>query len=169
MSDRLWAPWRMQLIQGPKSPDGCVLCGYASRPIARDGRVLARRPTAYVVLNKYPYAAGHLMVVPRRHAGDLSELDAGEYVELWRLVRDAVPRLRSATGAHGVNLGVNLGEAAGAGIHEHLHVHLVPRWRGDSNFMPVLADVRVLPEYLEATWDRLAPAFADLTEEAERP
>jgi ATP adenylyltransferase len=168
MSERLWAPWRMQFIQEHDAPAGCVLCGYENVPPRRDTRVLARCKAAYVVLNKYPYAAGHLMVVPKSHVADLVELPPSEHAALWSLVRECFARLRSATGAEGINVGINWGEAAGAGIREHLHVHLVPRWLGDTNFMPVLADVRVLPEYLEATWDRLAPRFADLLE-AEPP
>lgn len=164
MSERLWAPWRMQFILGPKAGSGCALCAYVSEPSSRESRVLARTPEAFVVLNKYPYAAGHVMVVPTRHVSDLSELPAAEHDALWRLVRESFTRLRRAVSAGGINLGVNWGEAAGAGIQDHLHVHLVPRWDGDTNFMAVLADVRVLPEYLEATWDRLAPEFADLGE-----
>ena len=166
MTERLWAPWRMRFILGPKQGSGCALCAYAAAPIARDSGVLARRPEAFVVLNKYPYAAGHLMVVSTRHAGDLSGLPEAEHDALWRLVRATFERLRRAVNADGINLGVNWGEAAGAGIAEHLHVHLVPRWQGDTNFMAVLGDVRVMPEYLEATWDRLAPEFADLNDDA---
>jgi ATP adenylyltransferase len=164
MTEQLWAPWRMQFILEPKSGAGCALCAYANAPVERSTRVLARRPEAFVVLNRYPYVAGHLMVVAARHVGDPCELELAEHDALWRLVRVTLERLRRATGAAGVNIGVNLGEAAGAGIREHLHVHLVPRWVGDTNFMPVLSDVRVMPEYLEASWDRLAPHFSDLAE-----
>lgn len=164
MSERLWAPWRMQLILGAQEGSGCALCTYAPLEPSRQSRVLARQHHAFVVLNAYPYTAGHLMVVSTRHVGDLCDLDPAEHDAVWRLVRDSLSRLRAAVGAEGVNLGVNWGQAAGAGIADHLHVHLVPRWLGDTNFVPALADVRVLPEYLEATWDRLAPAFADLSE-----
>lgn len=166
MTDRLWAPWRMQFVLGPKQASQCVLCDYEQAPIGRESGVLCRRASAFVVLNRYPYAAGHLMVVPRRHLGDLCELAEDEHDALWRLVRLGLERLRRATGAEGMNLGLNWGAAAGAGIREHLHVHLVPRWVGDTNFMPVVADVRVMPEHLAATWDRLAPEFADLSEDA---
>jgi ATP adenylyltransferase len=164
MSERLWAPWRMQFIVGPKSGSGCALCAYANVPVERSSRVLARRADAFVVLNRYPYVAGHVMVVAARHIGDPCELEPPEHDALWRLVRATLARMRRALGSDGVNIGVNLGEAAGAGIHEHLHVHLVPRWLGDTNFMPVFGDVRVMPEYLEATWDKLAPHFADLSD-----
>lgn len=161
MTERLWAPWRMEFILGPKRP-GCVLCGYVGAEPSRDSRVLARSAKSYVVLNKYPYAAGHLMVVPRRHVASLADLALEEHDDLFRLVRACAPVLQEATRADGMNLGVNLGKAAGAGIEEHLHVHLVPRWVGDNNFMPVLGDVRVMPEYLEETWARFQPLFAAL-------
>jgi ATP adenylyltransferase len=158
MTDRLWAPWRMEFILGEK-PSGCVLCSLAESEPSRESRVLARSEYAYVVLNKYPYAAGHLMVVPRRHTNDLGALEPDEHDDLWRLVRRCVPALERATNAEGINLGMNLGKAAGAGIAEHLHVHLVPRWVGDNSFIAVVGDVRVMPEYLDATWDRLSPEF----------
>ena len=128
----------------------------------REKLVLVVQPHALVCLNHYPFAAAHLLVVPRRHVADLEELPAEEYDALMRLLRDATARLRSATRPDGLNVGFNLGKAAGAGIAEHLHAHVVPRWNGDTNFMPVLADVRVMPEYLDDSWRRLAPAFADL-------
>jgi ATP adenylyltransferase len=124
--------------------------------------VLARRPEAYVVLNKFPYSPGHLMVVPTRHVPALDALDETEHDALFRLVRDSVAALGRAVSCQGVNVGMNLGRVAGAGIEEHLHVHVVPRWQGDNNFMPVIADVRVMPECLEDTWVRLAPEFARL-------
>jgi ATP adenylyltransferase len=163
MAERLWAPWRIEYIRQPKRTTGCVLCSYAESERSPDTGVLAHWPEAYVVLNKYPYSAAHLMVVPRRHTGDLELLTADEHAALWRLTREALLRLRRATGAQGVNLGMNLGSAAGAGIDEHLHAHLVPRWVGDHNFMPVIADTAVMPQYLEATWAQLAPEFADLS------
>ncbi|MBK8994973.1 MAG: HIT domain-containing protein [Myxococcales bacterium] len=160
MSERLWAPWRMDFIRQTEKPEGCVLCGYVGREVGRASRVLVRQEHAYVVLNKYPYAAGHLMVVPNRHTASPSELAPEEHDALWRLVTESAARLQTASGAEGLNVGMNLGRAAGAGIHEHLHVHLVPRWSGDNNFMPVIADVRVMPEYLERTWEELLPHFA---------
>jgi ATP adenylyltransferase len=156
----------MEFIRRPKDEQaGCVLCGYAAAERDRSSRLLARQANAYVVLNKYPYTGGHVMIVPTRHVNDLAALTADEYDALFRLVRAALASLRAATGCPGVNLGVNLGSAAGAGIEEHVHVHLVPRWNGDNNFMPVIGDVRIMHEYLEATWDHLAPHFAPLHEE----
>ena len=163
MTDRLWAPWRMEFILGEK-PSGCVLCSLADAEPSRESRVLARSEHAYVVLNKYPYAAGHLMVVPRRHTSDLGALEPEEHDDLWRLVRSSLPALARATNAEGINLGMNIGKAAGAGIAEHLHVHLVPRWVGDNNYVAVIGDLRVMPEHLDATWDRLSPAFDARTE-----
>lgn len=153
----------MAYIRGPKSP-GCIFCEYpALGPTHfREHLVLCARPHAFVILNRYPFAAGHIMVVPRRHTSDLVGLDGEEYTALFDLVREASTALRTASSAEGINIGVNLGAAAGAGIAEHLHVHLVPRWRGDQNFMPVIADVRVIPEALGETYARLLPYFVPL-------
>jgi ATP adenylyltransferase len=155
MATNLWAPWRMEYILGPK--DGpCVFCNFD------DALLLARQPHAFVCLNKYPFAAGHLLVVPKKHVSDITELDEEESDAFFRLVRASVARLRAAISPEGVNVGINLGKAAGAGIAEHLHAHLVPRWSGDTNFMPVMADVRVMPEHLETTRQRLLPHFLGL-------
>lgn len=162
MAERLWAPWRIEYIRRSKSGSGCVLCAAATAPCTRESLVLARNPVCYVMLNAFPYASAHLMIVPARHVADPADLAEHEHTALWAMARDALIRLRRSVSPDGANLGMNLGAAAGAGIAEHLHIHLVPRWSGDHNFMPVIADTRVLPEYLEATWDRLAPEFADL-------
>ena len=163
MSERMWAPWRMSYILGEKQ-GACVFCDIVAAPRSayRDKLVLVAGEHAVVCLNRYPFAASHLLVLPRRHVSNLEDLAPGEYDALLRLVRDATTRVKSVTRPDGVNLGFNLGKAAGAGIAEHLHAHLVPRWNGDTNFMPVLADVRVMPEMLDESWRRLAPAFADL-------
>lgn len=163
MGDRLWAPWRMEYIQGPKGGP-CIFCDFASAPreAHREKLVLAVLPHALVCLNRFPFTTSHLLVAPRRHVADIGELPEGEYQATMALVREAAARLRRATGAEGLNVGFNLGKAAGAGIAEHLHAHIVPRWTGDQNFMPVLADLRVMPEYLDEAWRRLAPLFGDL-------
>jgi ATP adenylyltransferase len=166
MADRLWAPWRMEYILGPK--DGpCIFCDFASAPrdAYREKLVLAVEEHALVCLNRYPFGSSHLLVAPRRHVSEFGSLPLPEYEAMQRLLRETAERLRRATGAEGFNLG----KAAGAGIAEHLHGHVVPRWNGDTNFMPVLADVRVMPEYLDASWQRLAPLFADLSVEPGRP
>lgn len=117
---------------------------------------------AFVMLNRYPFAPGHLLVVPHAHVSRLDELDETTYDALFRLVREAARRLGAAVGPQGLNIGLNLGEAAGAGVAEHLHAHVVPRWAGDSNFMPVVADTRVVPQALDATLAHLTPYFADI-------
>ena len=141
------------ILSDKKGP--CVFCD------AGDGGdlMLATRADAFVCLNKYPFAAGHLLVVPNKHVSQLGELDDREAAAFFDLLRVSVERLRAALHPEGVNVGINLGKAAGAGIAEHLHAHLVPRWSGDTNFMPVVADVRVMPEHLQTTRARLAPFF----------
>lgn len=168
MTERLWAPWRTEFIRREKHADaGCVLCDYVTQAPSRSSLVLAQRSEAYVVLNKYPYTAGHLMVVPAVHVSELGALSERDHTALWSLTRSAVHALSAATGAPGMNLGVNFGAAAGAGIVEHLHVHLVPRWIGDNNFMPVIGDMRIMHEYLEETWEHLAPHFEKLSATSE--
>ena len=163
MPERMWAPWRMSYILGDKQ-GACVFCDIAAAPESahREKLVLVTGEHALVCLNRYPFAASHLLVLPRRHVSDLEDLPPAEYDALMRLVREATRRLKTVTHPDGVNVGFNLGKAAGAGIAEHLHAHVVPRWNGDTNFMPVLADVRVMPEMLDESWQRLEPAFADL-------
>jgi ATP adenylyltransferase len=147
-----------------KKQGGCIFCDYAAtdEPGFAEATILVATEHAYVVLNRYPFAAGHLLVVPKRHQAELDDFEEREHDALFRLVRDATSRLRKAVSAQGVNVGINLGKAAGAGIGEHLHVHLVPRWEGDTNFMPVVADVRVMPQHLAATYHHLQPFFADI-------
>jgi ATP adenylyltransferase len=166
MKSPLWAPWRMEYILGEK-PKECIFCAMAELEPSRlaEHHVLALLPDAFVCLNRYPFAAGHLLVVPRRHSGDLFDLPSEEYASFARVLRGAAVRLRRAVGAHGLNVGVNLGAAAGAGISEHAHGHIVPRWEGDTNFMPVLADLRVMPQHLDATFEHLLPHFADIAKD----
>jgi ATP adenylyltransferase len=160
----LWAPWRMEYVLGPKPKGACIFC---VDPAAAEDELAARlivatTERAVVMMNRYPFAAGHLMVIPRRHASFLEELEADESRDLFDLVRESCTRLRRAVRCEGLNVGINLGAAAGAGIAEHLHVHVVPRWSGDTNFMPVIADTRVVPQALDATRAHLATHFADL-------
>lgn len=154
----LWAPWRMAYVGAAKAP-GCLFCTVRDRVAARADLVLLQEP-ALVMLNKFPYANGHLLVAPRRHAARLDDLPAEEFQTLTQALRHAAGVLAEALRPEGVNIGMNLGAAAGAGIADHLHWHLVPRWVGDTNFMPLLAEVRVIPEHLEAMYDRLQPLFA---------
>lgn len=171
----MWAPWRMEYILAPKDKDagarpGCIFCNFPATEPARfrENLVLLADAQVSVMLNRYPFAAGHVMVIPRRHVALLGELEPGESDALFRMVREVGARLRALLKPQGVNYGINEGVAAGAGIADHLHAHLVPRWVGDTNFMPVLADLRVMPEHLDATWARLHPAIADLPGAAPR-
>jgi ATP adenylyltransferase len=164
MTHPIWAPWRIEYIVGPKIKDGCIFCAYANRECQgfRSDLTLVRQEHAYVALNRYPFTAGHIMVIPRRHVAGIEELSEAEYQELFALVRSACGALRAAVRPDGLNVGINLGEAAGAGIAPHLHVHVVPRWAGDTNFMPVLADVRVMPQALDDTWKHLMKSFQNI-------
>lgn len=165
MGNPLWAPWRMEYILAPKNRGApCIFCGVegASPDELAARHVVCTTDRAFVVLNRYPFAAGHLLVVPHAHAADLDDLDPEGHDALFRLVRESATRLKKALRAEGLNVGMNLGAVAGAGVAEHLHVHVVPRWHGDTNFMPVLADTRVVPQALDATRDHLAPFFEDL-------
>lgn len=155
---RLWMPERMAYIKGESKGDGCAFCAIPALP-DDDGLVVHRDPLAYVVLNLYPYNAGHLMVVPLRHVADYTDLDRDETVALAELTQTAMRVLREVSGAHGFNLGMNQGAVAGAGIAEHLHQHVVPRWGGDTNFMPVVARTKVLPQLLRETRAMLAEAW----------
>ncbi|HXN30881.1 MAG TPA: HIT domain-containing protein [Polyangiaceae bacterium] len=163
MSERLWAPWRMEYILGPKGGP-CIFCGFAQAPREsyRGNLVLLVQPHALVCLNKYPFTASHLLVAPRQHVADIGDVPADAYDATMALVRESAVRLKRATNAEGLNVGINAGKAAGAGIADHLHAHIVPRWTGDHNFMPVVADLHVIPEYLDQSWLRLLPFFADL-------
>ncbi len=156
--DVLWAPWRMVHIGGPKF-EGCIFCEHPLAPAPREALVLAAVEHGSVMLNKFPYANGHVMVSPRRHVADFAALTAAEYAGLGELLRTAVEVVGSEFRPEGLNVGMNLGSAAGAGIADHMHWHVVPRWVGDTNFMPLIGEVRVMPEHLEAVYDRLRPRF----------
>ena len=155
---QLWAPWRLEYIQGADEQEGCVFCTAAESGDETD-LVVHRGELAFVLLNKYPYASGHLMVAPFRHEPEFGALSADEAVEIHRLAATAIGALAEAMRPQGYNVGWNLGRIAGAGVVDHVHLHVVPRWAGDTNFMPVLADVKVMPESLEATRRKLAEAW----------
>jgi ATP adenylyltransferase len=142
-------------------PEGCLFCELLARGDDEAAFILARDGRAFAVLNAYPYNPGHLMVAPTRHVGEIDQLDADELLDTGRLVQKAVAALREEMIPHGFNLGANLGRVAGAGIPGHLHWHVVPRWNGDTNFMPVVGQTRVLPESLEDTYRKLRPRFSD--------
>ena len=158
MTRQLWAPWRLEYIQSADEAPGCIFC------LARDGddaeRLVVRRGEhVFALLNKFPYASGHLMVAPYRHVAEPGGLDDDEALEVHRLAAAAMEALRAIFSPEGFNLGWNVGRVAGAGIVDHAHLHVVPRWNGDTNFMPVLADVKVLPEHLDETRRKLAAAW----------
>ena len=154
----LWAPWRMAYIGAERRDDGCIFCR-ALEGDPRERLLLGASPASLVMLNRYPYASAHVMVAPRRHTASLADLPSDEYQDLGETLRRAQRTLGEVLHAEGFNLGMNLGACAGAGVKDHLHWHVVPRWTGDTNFMPLLADVRVMPEHLLTTYDRLRPAF----------
>lgn len=158
--DKLWAPWRMTYIREALSgnpDDACVLCeiGKASPERDEENLVLARGEHAFVVMNKFPYTNGHLMVTPYVHVAEVAELVDECLVGLWRLTQHSLEALRRAAAPDGFNIGANLGRVAGAGIEKHFHLHVVPRWSGDTNFMPVLADTKIISQALEETWREL--------------
>jgi len=157
--ERLWTPWRLAYVTEASTPaPGCIFCA-ALAGLDGDPLVVHRAGRSYVILNKFPYNNGHLMVVPHRHVGRLAELDSDEVGELMQLAQLAERVLAAVYAPHGFNMGLNLGTAAGAGIADHLHMHVVPRWNGDTNFISVVGETRVLPEELPATADRLRRAF----------
>jgi ATP adenylyltransferase len=156
--ERLWAPWRMEYIESSDDENGCVFCLAAAGDDA-ERLVVHRGSHAIALLNRFPYASGHLMVAPVRHTGDYGELTDDEALELHRLASAGMGALAQVYSAQGYNVGLNLGRVAGAGIVDHVHLHVVPRWAGDTNFMPVLADVKVLPEYLQDARRKLADAW----------
>jgi ATP adenylyltransferase len=156
--ERLWAPWRLEYVGQADEQEGCIFCR-AAESDDEAGFVVRRGADAFVLLNKFPYASGHLMVAPYRHVGEFSELEDGEAVEIHRLAAQGMGALAELYGPQGYNVGWNLGRIAGAGVIDHVHLHLVPRWAGDTNFMPVLADVKVIPEHLAETRRKLAEAW----------
>ncbi len=155
----LWAPWRMGYINGEKE-DGCIFCRKAASKDDIDNQVVARGKQSFALLNLYPYTSGHLMVVPYRHTGQLESLDSEEIADLMALVRKSIEVLKHCLDPEGFNVGFNLGKSGGAGIVDHLHLHIVPRWAGDTNFMPVIADTRVVPQALADTARLLRAEFA---------
>ena len=159
--ERLWSPWRLEYVTGGPKTAGCVFCD-ASRPPNPDSLIVHEGTTCYVILNLYPYNNGHLMVVPHRHVPSLVALTPEELAEVGLLTQRAEAALTEAYRPHGMNVGINMGKAAGAGVEEHIHVHVVPRWNGDTNFMTTVGGTRVLPEELGATAARLRPIFARL-------
>ncbi|GAB4173552.1 MAG: HIT domain-containing protein [Geothermobacteraceae bacterium] len=158
---RLWAPWRMTYINGEdrQCQKGCIFCLSEQSDEDRERLVLFRGRSAYIIMNRYPYSNGHLMVAPYRHTADLGSLSPEEVADIWRLTVLARDVLTEWASPDGFNVGMNWGRVAGAGVEDHLHQHIVPRWSGDTNFMPVLSDVRVIPQHLEETAEVLRDLF----------
>ena len=156
---QLWAPWRMAYVSGDEPTiDGCLFCGIAAADNDGGDRVVERAELTFTVLNRFPYSSGHLMVVPRRHAAAITDLDSAEAAAVMEGAARAVRVLTKVLAPGGFNIGINQGAAAGASL-DHFHMHVVPRWDGDTNFMPVLADTLVLPDLLSDTWRALKPYF----------
>ncbi len=158
MTKPLWAPWRLEYIRQADELEGCVFC-LAAAGADEETLVVHRGDAGFVLLNKYPYSSGHLMCAPYRHVGDFADLTDAEALELHRLAAAGMAALGATYAPQGHNVGWNLGRIAGAGVVDHVHLHVVPRWSGDTNFMPVLADVKVLPEHLDETRAKLAGAW----------
>jgi len=152
--EQIWAPWRIEYVQMEK-PEGCILCEKPGQDNDTLNYILHRGDKNFVIMNSYPYNPGHLMVVPYRHVANLEELTDEELSEHFQIVGRCIKLLRQVFNPDGFNVGINMGKVAGAGIDGHVHTHIVPRWQGDTNFMPVISDVRVVPEALAATYEKL--------------
>ena len=162
--DRLWAPWRMAYIDGMNDDgehDGCFLCTARDAEDDREALVFMRRPKAFAVLNRFPYNNGHTLIVPNAHKGNLADLSDDESLALMTLTRDVLGVFKQILRPDGFNVGVNFGRTAGAGLPEHLHLHVVPRWNGDTNFMPVLGETKVIPQSLQDIYDRIVAAITE--------
>ena len=158
--DVLWAPWRMQYIKSPgKDPSKCLFCDKLENVRDRENLVLYRGTHTFVVMNPYPYNNGHIMVLPYQHVPDLQGMQDEVLLDLMKVTRHSLDCLKKAFNPEGFNTGINFGKVAGAGLGEHLHIHIVPRWAGDASFMTVLGEVRVIPEHLMCTYDSLYPLF----------
>ena len=156
--DYLWTPWRYNYVTEGERPSGCVFCNAAGTPSDRENLIVHRAEHNFVILNRFPYTNGHVMIVPYAHVSSLAALTEEALLEMMRLAREAERQLRQIYRPDGLNIGLNLGRSAGAGIADHLHMHVLPRWAGDTNFMTVTGETRVLPEDLPATWEKLSAA-----------
>ena len=160
--EKLWAPWRMEYVSSGEKREECIFCLEELQEEDEKRYVLYRTTHSFVMMNIYPYNNGHLMVAPYQHVSCLTSLDDEILADLFQTVRCSVGILKKVYGPEGFNTGINTGSAGGAGYEKHLHVHVVPRWNGDCNFMPVLADTKVLPEHLSSTFQKLKKAFSEL-------
>ncbi len=153
--DHLWSPWRMNYISRGEKPDGCIFCNACAGQDGEENLVVQRGKLAFVILNRYPYTSGHIMVVPYAHQPSLVSLDAPTLTEIMQLINQSLHTIEKIYQPHGFNVGANIGSMAGAGVADHVHFHVVPRWGGDTNFMTTVGSTRVLPEELEQTYHRL--------------
>jgi ATP adenylyltransferase len=149
--NNIWAPWRMEYVMTPKEST-CIFC---AAPDNQDPLILKKEQTCFAIMNRFPYTTGHCMVAPYRHVGDLDDVDEKEFFEIMSLVKVLVSSVRKAMNPQGFNIGCNIGSVSGAGVADHLHIHIVPRWHGDTNFMPVLGDVHIISEHIEKTRDKI--------------
>lgn len=159
--NHIWSPWRMKYIENSKKEDACIFCSAQALDDSAENLIAFRGKHAYVILNRYPYTSGHLMVVPFAHQPNLEELDAETRAEMMELTTECMTVLRKIYRPHAFNMGANIGEAAGAGVQSHVHIHIVPRWAGDTNFMSAVGETRVLPEALDQTYQRVRATFSE--------
>lgn len=164
--EQLWAPWRMAFIKGPK-PSGCIFCVKPKENNDSGNFILSKGEKSFIIMNIYPYNHAHLMVCPYEHAAGIDLLPPETASDMTSSVQETVRILKEAFQPDGFNIGINMGKSAGAGIEDHVHIHIVPRWAGDTNFMPLLAEVRALPEHLESTYEKLLPYFKKLQKKRE--
>jgi len=165
--ENLWAPWRMEYILKEKHgiSEPCIFCHRIKQKTDRKNLILYRSQDAFIIMNRYPYNNGHVMVVPYRHSGDITDLLANEKADLFRLVQLSIQALQEDMIPHGFNIGMNLGRAAGAGIEDHIHFHVVPRWNGDTNFMPVISNTKVISEALDKSYQKLAKTIKKIAKD----
>jgi len=159
--ERIFAPWRIRYILSKKY-EGCIFCDYPKEKADKENLILHRAEKSFVMMNRYPYNPGHLLVSPYRHVGDVTDLSDEELFEMMKYVKISENVIRRVMEPHGFNIGINVGSVAGAGMAEHLHIHIVPRWNGDTSFMAVFADVQIIPEALEETYDKLKAGFEEV-------
>ena len=164
MTDQLWAPWRMEYIKSVQDDDQeCIFCQKPKQTDDKENLIVYRSDQSFVIMNKFPYNNGHLMVVPYNHESDLTKFNDEVLLDIQHLLQLSIQALNETMNPHGFNIGINLGRSAGAGIDDHLHYHIVPRWNGDTNYMPVLAGTKVISEALEDSWQKLHISFKKLS------
>ncbi|MEO0278790.1 MAG: HIT domain-containing protein [candidate division WOR-3 bacterium] len=157
----IWAPWRMEYIEKASKDDDCFICTAIKEGPSVKNLLLGVFKNAVIIMNRFPYNPGHLMVAPIKHTGIIGDLSDSEMLELFRLVDYSIKLLKKVMSPHGFNVGINIGKCAGAGLETHVHIHVVPRWNGDTNFMPVIADVKVIPEHIERTYEKIKEAMME--------